>query len=65
MRHRVYNQSKQYTGKDEMGETHTITVWEQYEVDEPYCSRCGKLAGDTSQNYCCFCGSNNQEIIEC
>lgn len=61
MRHRTYNQSKQYTGRDEMGELHTITVWEEYEADEPYCSECGKLAGDTSLNYCCFCGSNNKE----
>ena len=57
MKHRTHNEIKHYTGQDEMGETHTISVLERYEVDEPYCSECGKLAGDTSQNYCCACGA--------
>lgn len=57
MKHRTHNSVKHYTGQDEMGETHTISVLERYEVDEPYCSECGKLAGDTSQNYCCACGA--------
>lgn len=57
MKHRTHNKIKHYTGQDEMGETHTISVLERYEVDEPYCSECGKLAGDTSQDYCCACGA--------
>lgn len=57
MKHRTHNEVKHYTGLDEMGETHTISVLERYEVDEPYCSECGKRAGDTSQNYCCACGA--------
>ena len=61
MKHRTHNEVKHYTGQDEMGETHTISVLERYEVDEPYCSECGKLAGDTSQNYCCACGAKMVE----
>lgn len=57
MRHRTYNEVKYYTGRDEMGETHTISVLERYEVDVPYCSECGKRAGDTSQDFCCVCGA--------
>ena len=57
MKHRTHNEIKHYTGQDEMGETHTISVLERYEADEPYCSECGKRAGDTSQNYCCACGA--------
>ena len=57
MKHRTHNEVKHYTGQDEMGETHTISVLERYEVDEPYCSECGKRAGDTSQDYCCACGA--------
>lgn len=57
MKHRTHNEVKHYTGQDEMGETHTISVLERYEVDEHYCSECGKRAGDTSQNYCCACGA--------
>lgn len=57
MKHRTHNEVKHYTGQDEMGETHTISVLERYEVNEHYCSECGKRAGDTSQNYCCACGA--------
>ena len=61
MKHRTHNEIKHYTGQDEMGETHTISVLERYEADEPYCSECGKRAGDTSQNYCCACGAKMVE----
>lgn len=60
MKHRTHNEVKYYTGQDEMGETHTISVLERYEADEPYCSECGKRAGDTSQDYCCACGTKMQ-----
>lgn len=62
LKHRTHNSVKHYTGQDEMGETHTISVLERYEVDEPYCSECGKLAGDTSQDYCCACGAKMEEV---
>lgn len=64
MKHRTHNEVNHYTGQDEMGETHTISVLERYEVDEPYCSKCGKLAGDTSQNFCCACGAKMVEPQE-
>ena len=57
MKHRTYNSNKSYTGIDESGEEHTVFVHEVYECDEPYCSKCGKQAGDTSQNFCCYCGA--------
>lgn len=56
MKHRSYSEMKYLTGTDEMGIEHTVKKYESYEIDEPYCSECGKLAGDTSQNYCCACG---------
>lgn len=64
MKHRTHNAVKHYTGQDEMGETHTISVLERYDVNEPYCSECGKLAGDTSQDYCCACGAKMVEPQE-
>lgn len=64
MKHRTHNEVKHYTGQDEMGETHTISVLERYEVDEHYCSECGKRAGDTSQDYCCACGERMVETQE-
>lgn len=64
MKRRTHNEVKHYTGQDEMGEIHTISVLERYEVDEPYCSECGKRAGDTSQDYCCACGAKMVESEE-
>jgi len=26
------------------------------ELEMPYCSECGKIVLDCSQNYCCWCG---------
>ena len=46
-----------YEGKDEMGETHRISVDERYEVDDPYCSECGKLNESVWLNYCPNCGA--------
>ena len=59
LKHRKYNSMKWLTGTDEYGVEHTVKKIERYECDEPYCSKCGKLAGDTSQNYCPNCGSYN------
>lgn len=53
---RTYNENKSYTGIDENGEEHTVFVHKVYKCDEPYCSECGKQAGDVSQNFCCYCG---------
>ena len=57
LKHRKYNSMKYLTGTDEYGVEHTVKKYEEYECDEPYCSECGKLAGDTSQNYCPYCGA--------
>lgn len=58
MRHRKVNTINYHTGEDVLtGEIHTVKELIRYECDEPYCSECGKRAGDTSGNYCCFCGA--------
>ena len=58
MRHRKVNTINYRTGEDVLtGEIHTVKELIRYECDEPYCSECGKRAGDTSGNYCCFCGA--------
>lgn len=44
------------TGYDELGYPHTITIDNRYEIDDPYCSVCGKLGGDFL-NYCGNCGA--------
>lgn len=59
LKHRKNNSMKWLTGTDEYGVEHTVKKYEEYECDEPYCSECGRLAGDTSQNYCAYCGSYN------
>lgn len=58
LKHRKHNSMKWLTGTDEYGVEHTVKKYEEYECDEPYCSECGKLAGDTSQNYCPNCGAD-------
>lgn len=45
------------TGVDPMGETHTIEVDERYEVDDPYCSECGKLNESVFLSFCPNCGA--------
>lgn len=58
MRHRKVNTINYRTGEDVLtDEIHTVKELIRYEVDEPYCSECGKRVGDTSGNYCCFCGA--------
>lgn len=46
-----------YTGLDDMGEQHTITVDERFEYDDLYCSECGKQSADNFLNYCSNCGA--------
>lgn len=41
-----------YTGIDNMGEQHTITVDERVEYDDRYCSECGKQSADNFLTYC-------------
>lgn len=64
MKHRSYGKMKYFTGTDEMGVEHTVKKYESYEFDEPYCSKCGKLAGDISLNYCSNCGADMRESDE-
>lgn len=56
-KHRHRGGIRIYEGKDEMGETHRISVDERYEVDDPYCSECGKLNESVWLNYCPHCGA--------
>lgn len=59
MKHRKINEIRYHTGEDILNdEIHTIKELIRYECDEPYCSECGKRAGDTSDNFCCFCGAD-------
>ena len=46
-----------YTGIDDMGEQHTITVDERVEYDDRYCSECGKQSADNFLTYCPNCGA--------
>ena len=46
-----------YTGIDDMGEQHTITVDERVEYDDRYCSECGKQSADNFLTYCPSCGA--------
>ena len=55
-RYRKYYRT--YTGIDENGETHTISVCEDYgSGKEPYCSECGSKLAESFLNYCPNCGA--------
>lgn len=56
-KHRHRGGMRIYEGKDEMGETRRISVDERYEIDDPYCSSCGKLNESVWLNYCPNCGA--------
>lgn len=56
-KHRHKGGFRKYTGVDAFGETHTITVDERFECDEPYCPKCGKWNESTYLNYCPNCGA--------
>ncbi len=60
--HRRINYGK-YTGFDENGEEHTITVCEDYgSGKEPYCSECGSQLAESFLNYCPKCGAKMDEV---
>ena len=56
-KHRHRGGIRTYEGKDEMGETRRISVDERHEIDDPYCSECGKLNESDWLNYCPNCGA--------
>ena len=57
MKHRHRGGFHRYTGIDDIGEQHTITVDERVEYDDRYCSECGKQSADNFLNYCPDCGA--------
>lgn len=56
-KHRHRGGFRVVTGEDEYGNQHTIQIDERYEIDEPYCSECGKLNEAYSLNFCPNCGA--------
>ena len=64
-KHRHHHNVKHYTGEDLNGEVHTISVIEDYEVDEPYCSECGKRIDDIQCSFCAKCGADMRERKDC
>lgn len=64
-KHRHRGGYREVTGKKTMSyETHTITVDERYEIDDLYCSECGKLNESVFTNFCPNCGADMRENIE-
>lgn len=57
MKHKHRGGFRRYTGIDDMGEQHTITVDERVEYDDRYCSECGKQSADNFLTYCPNCGA--------
>lgn len=55
-KHRHCGGFRRYTGTDDMGEVHTITVDERAEYDDLYCSKCGKQSADNFLKFCPNCG---------
>lgn len=56
-KHKHVGGFRRYTGFDDMGEQHTITVDERAEFDDLYCSKCWKQSADNFLNYCPNCGA--------
>ena len=59
-KHRHRGGYRQVTGKEPMSlsnETHTIIIDERYEIDDLYCSECGKLNESVFTNFCPNCGA--------
>ena len=50
---------RQVTGKTKVfGEILTTTIDERYEIDDLYCSECGKLNESVFTNFCPNCGAD-------
>ena len=49
------------TGIDDEGNEITITVDNRREVDEPYCSECGKWNDGSNMEFCGVCGADMRE----
>ena len=58
IKHRHRGGFRQYTGHDEFGNLHTITVDERFESDDPYCQFCGKFNESEHRNFCPNCGAD-------
>lgn len=56
-KHRHYGGFHKYTGVDEHGVSHTITVDDRCETEEPYCPYCGKWNESVFRSYCPNCGA--------
>lgn len=55
-KHRGRGGFRRYTGHDDFGVEHTITVDERFECYDPYCPACGKLNEAIYLNFCPNCG---------
>jgi hypothetical protein len=53
----IHGGIRQYTGTDEFGNEHTITVDERMEYDDLYCSECNGRSSDSWLDYCPKCGA--------
>ena len=62
MKHRHHGGFRRYTGRDDFGEEHTITVDERSECDEPYCPKCGKWNESVWRNFCPNCGADMRKV---
>ena len=58
IKHRHHGGFRRYTGYDDFGEKHTITVDERSECEEPYCPKCGKWNESVWRNFCPNCGAD-------
>ena len=63
IKHRHHGGFRRYTGRDDFGEEHTITVDERCECDEPYCPKCGKWNESVWRNFCPNCGADMRGAV--
>lgn len=59
-RHRHRGGFRRVTGQDDFGITHTITIDERFEIDDPYCPFCKRLNESVFLNFCPNCGADMQ-----
>lgn len=60
-RHRHRGGFRRVTGEDDFGISHTITVDERYQIEDPYCPFCKKLNESIFLNFCPNCGADLRE----